>query len=223
VITSFNHKFVPEVVRNPKMHYWQVPRLGSYMAIPMVYNSCLSVSSFTQAVDDFNDFSRKTKKQEDEKQAFEDAQEASKIEKIGAGEPFTPEVREWDEITLPSIVTEQRSFVMCLDTMGQDRQFSKEQKAFALKAVFRFRQHWETFEREKLIADRDALVAEKDQDNEQFTEEVVLAWKEKEDGQVDAIINPPVVEGEEKEDEEGEEPIDLEQRALDITNLKLKF
>lgn len=73
VVKSFNHKFVPEVVRNPKMHYWKVPRLGSYLAIPMVYQSCLSVASFTQAVDDFNDFSRRTKKQEDEKQAFDDA------------------------------------------------------------------------------------------------------------------------------------------------------
>ena len=73
-----------------------------------------------------------------------------------------------------------------------------------------------------MIADRDALVAEKEEDNEKFTEEVVLAWKEKEDGLVDAIINPPPVEGEEKEDEE-EEPVDLEQRALDITNLRLKF
>jgi hypothetical protein len=47
VLNLFNHKYVPEVVRNPKMHYWKVPRLGSYLAIPMVYQSCLSVESFT--------------------------------------------------------------------------------------------------------------------------------------------------------------------------------
>ena len=62
VLKQFQHKYVPEVVRNPKMHYWKVPRLGSYLAIPMVYKSCLSVGSFTQAVEDFNDFSRKTKR-----------------------------------------------------------------------------------------------------------------------------------------------------------------
>ena len=91
-------------------------------------------------------------------------------------------MREWDTIELPGIQTELKKFVLCMDTMGQDRQFTKEEKAFALKAVFRFRQHWETFEKAKLIADRDALVAEKEEDNEKFTEEVVLAWKEKEDG-----------------------------------------
>ena len=34
--------FVKEVVREPRMHYQKVPRLGCYMAIPLVYNSCLS-------------------------------------------------------------------------------------------------------------------------------------------------------------------------------------
>lgn len=47
VIKKFKHTFVPEVVRDPKMHYWKVPRLGSYMAIPMVYQSCLSVGAYT--------------------------------------------------------------------------------------------------------------------------------------------------------------------------------
>lgn len=36
-IKNFKHLFVPEVVRDPKMHFWKVPRLGSYMAIPLVY------------------------------------------------------------------------------------------------------------------------------------------------------------------------------------------
>lgn len=93
-----------------------------------------------------------------------------------------------------------------------------------MKAVFRFRQYWEKFEKDKLIADRDALVAEKDQDLEKFNEEVVLSWKEKEDGLVDAIINPPPPpEGEEKEEEDIEEVPDLEARALEITKLKLKY
>ena len=47
IIENFKFKYVPEVVRNSNMHYWKVPRLGSYMAIPMVYKSSLSVSSYT--------------------------------------------------------------------------------------------------------------------------------------------------------------------------------
>lgn len=47
IIENFKFKYVPEVVRNSNMYYWKVPRLGSYMAIPMVYKSSLSVSSYT--------------------------------------------------------------------------------------------------------------------------------------------------------------------------------
>ena len=42
---QFQHVYVKEVVRNPKMHYWKVPRLGSYMAVPLVYKSSLSVGA----------------------------------------------------------------------------------------------------------------------------------------------------------------------------------
>jgi hypothetical protein len=64
---------VPEVVRDPKMHYWKVPRLGSYMAIPMVYQSCLSVGAYTTAVEDYQEYAKKCRKQEEEKTAHEDA------------------------------------------------------------------------------------------------------------------------------------------------------
>lgn len=43
--TSFKHIYRPEVVRESRMHYWKVPRLGAYMAIPLVYKSALSVNS----------------------------------------------------------------------------------------------------------------------------------------------------------------------------------
>ena len=114
-----------------------------------------------------------------------------------------------------------------MDTMGQDREFTKKEKIFALDAVFKFKKYWEDFENTKLIADRDSLIEEKLEDEEKFTEEIVLGFKEKEDNMVENKINPPPPEeGEEpkkKEDEEEPEPIDYDKRALEITELKLKF
>jgi len=55
--------------------------------------------------------------------------------------------------------------------MGQDRQFTEEQKRFALNAVFKFRKYWEEFEQAQLIADRDALLKLREEDEEIFTEE----------------------------------------------------
>lgn len=36
------HIYVPEVVREKKMHFYRVPRLGAFLAIPLEYNSCLT-------------------------------------------------------------------------------------------------------------------------------------------------------------------------------------
>lgn len=34
------------------MHYFKLPKLGAYMAIPLIYNSCLSEASFDAALDE---------------------------------------------------------------------------------------------------------------------------------------------------------------------------
>ena len=45
LLTDFQHLYVKEVIREPRMHYWKVPRLGAYMAIPMCVKSTLSVTT----------------------------------------------------------------------------------------------------------------------------------------------------------------------------------
>lgn len=52
ILDTFKHVYVPEVIREPLMSYCKVPRLGSYMAVPLVYESCLSIESLEQAVAD---------------------------------------------------------------------------------------------------------------------------------------------------------------------------
>lgn len=52
ILTSFKHLYVSEVVREPRMHFQKVPRLGSYLAVPLVYNSCLSDDALEALVAD---------------------------------------------------------------------------------------------------------------------------------------------------------------------------
>ena len=47
------HLYVKEVVREAKMHFYKVPRLGAYMAVPIEYDSCLTVAALDEAVTDF--------------------------------------------------------------------------------------------------------------------------------------------------------------------------
>jgi len=84
-------------------------------------------------------------------------EEQKKAEKQAAGEQYVPEEKEWELHELPAIRTELKKFVVCLDSMGQDRECTIECKEFALRAALRFREYWEKFERDQLVADRDAL------------------------------------------------------------------
>lgn len=63
--------------------------------------------------------------------------------------------------------------------MGQDREFTDKERTFLLETILRFRTHWEQYEYSCLEKDRDALLAEKDEDNTIFTEEAKLAEQEK--------------------------------------------
>ena len=47
------HLIVDECVREPRIHYYDVPKLGSYVAIKLEYNSCLFESAFDEAVVDY--------------------------------------------------------------------------------------------------------------------------------------------------------------------------
>ena len=45
--------YVKEVVREPKMHFYNVPRLGCFMAIALKHKSCLFEDALDAAVSDY--------------------------------------------------------------------------------------------------------------------------------------------------------------------------
>ncbi len=53
ILKLVQHVYIPEVVREPRMWFKTVPRLGAFMAIPIVYNSCLSDEALDAAVADY--------------------------------------------------------------------------------------------------------------------------------------------------------------------------
>lgn len=205
------------------MHFWNVPRLGSFMAVPMVYKSSLSVNSFQKAYEDMVAYNEAVSKQMEEKADFEAAQTAAKGEAEANGTEFVPEERVWDEIILPPIDTVDKKFVICLDTMGQDRVFSDKERAFILETIHRFRCNWENFEKEKVASDRDALIAEKDKDHEIINEDFIIAQQEKEEALVKAKIDPEREEEDGKKSEEEAEELTLEQKQYFSTTIKMQF
>lgn len=70
------------MVREKKMHYQRVPRLGSYLAIPMTYRHCLTDSALDEASNDYKNVMAQRDEQEREKKAFEDDQAARRLEAV---------------------------------------------------------------------------------------------------------------------------------------------
>lgn len=223
IVQQYKHLFVDEVVREEKMHFWNVPRLGSFIAIPLVYKSCLSVESFQKAYDDLNVYNEAVAKQEEEKADHEANQTALRAEAEANGTEFVPEEKTWDEIVLPPISTVDKKFVVCLDTMGQDRVFSMEERKFILETIHKFRCYWEEFEKAKLEADRDALIVEKKNDEEVINEEFIMNQKEREEGLVKAKIDPDKEEEEGKAEASDAEELSFEQKQLFTTQIKMQF
>ncbi len=62
--------FIKEVVREPRMHFFKVPRLGSYLAVRLEYKSCLFEEAFDSALQDYTEIRQKQKEQEEEKRSF---------------------------------------------------------------------------------------------------------------------------------------------------------
>ena len=113
------------------MHFTKVPRLGSYMAIPLIYQSCLFDDALNDAVTDFIDITVKKGEQDVQREAWENEQEMKKQEAINNGNnEFEPEEKEWAAIDCAPYKTEEKKYVVCLDTMGQDREFTDEEKRF---------------------------------------------------------------------------------------------
>lgn len=64
---------VDEVVEEASIHFYQVPRLGSYLAVKLEYDSCLSEEAFDAAVVDFQEVEAKRAEQDKERREFEDS------------------------------------------------------------------------------------------------------------------------------------------------------
>jgi len=63
------------------------------------------------------------------------------------------ETKVWEEIVPKPFETVKVSYVVCLNTMGQDREFTEQEKLFALRTARTFRDYWEEIEKKNLEAD----------------------------------------------------------------------
>lgn len=78
--------------------------------------------------------------------------------------------------------------MVCLDTLGQDREFTDAQRRFVLETIANFRRMWEDKERENLRKDRDRRISQLMLEKEVTEAGETARANEEEDKQVEEIL-----------------------------------
>lgn len=138
------------------MKFFSVPRLGCFYAIPMIIKSVLFVESLDNGADDALECKNKEISNEELKNEYV-TEEEKRTRSIEEGtlddniEPLQP--LQLEEIHRKPYDFKERKFIVCMDTLGQDRAFDEQQKSYARKTVRLFRDCWQEAEEDILTHD----------------------------------------------------------------------
>ena len=139
--------FIDQVVREKKIKFFRVPRLGSLLAIRLSYQSCLSEKAVENAIADKIEWDKKREEQEAERKAREEDGEANK------SKDDDEETKIFEEIKEKEFLFSELKYVVWIDTMGQDRSLTSEQIKFSIGIVKDYAQTWQNTEQNELRKD----------------------------------------------------------------------
>jgi len=123
-------------VREPRIKYFKVPKLGSLVAARMSYNSCLSEEALDAAVDNLKELEIKRAEQMEEMKEWQEevAAEQAQAVKEGNDQWVAPE-KEWVVFEPEPYKTVEQGYVICIDKLGQDEKYSDNEVKYTLKTV----------------------------------------------------------------------------------------
>ncbi len=192
------------------MKFYKVPKLGAFMAVPLVYNSCQLEDALDNAVNDYLDCQKRREEQAKLKEEWEEEKARERDEKEKEGVPYEPEEKEFEQIEEKEFDIAEESFVVCLDTLGQDKELTDDDKRFVLRTVKAYKEQWEDIERCNLEKDREKRLKTIGEDKD---------FNENE--------QPRLLDDEERfvEDQMAtrEDIVDDEMKELEIRKIRLKF
>jgi len=118
VSEDLEHVLIKEVVREPRIHFFKVPRLGSYLAIRLEYNSCLFVEAYNDGIKDALNCKDRLKEQEEMKKEHEEKEKDRREECEANDTEFVKDEGNWPEIKPKPFTTQKVQYVVCLNTLG---------------------------------------------------------------------------------------------------------
>lgn len=129
------------------------------MAIRLEYKTCQFEEAFDQGVNDMLRVIELKKLQEEERVHYEKSLIDIKEQAEADGEVFKASDKKWEVIEPKPFLTRTVKLVCCLNTMGQDRKFTAEEKLKALRIVKEYRDLWEQSDQQNLKSDIEIKIA----------------------------------------------------------------
>ncbi|EGR33760.1 hypothetical protein IMG5_039650, partial [Ichthyophthirius multifiliis] len=161
-----NYVYIPELDKELKMQYFKLPKLGSFIAFPLIFFSYLKEEFFNDLLLKKQLYLQSLEKWETEKKTKE-KEILQEIEKLKE----QPQLANEKEIELqnflneysqppqdPEPLFELKEYVLCADTMGQDRPLKQEEITYLEDYVILFANSWEEMERKILLKDVDLQI-----------------------------------------------------------------
>ncbi len=157
---------IKDVIRDGKIKFFKVPRLGCYVAVSIRHPCCVSEQSLDKAFDSYLEVLKKRAEQEKANQLKQEEMQKEKEDKEAAGEEYKETPLVWEEFEEPAYECRDESYYLCLDTLGQDREFSEAEKSLCLDLIRHYAHCWIQAERHTLTTDKELRFTCKKRDEE---------------------------------------------------------
>lgn len=152
--------YVPDVTQESRMSFLRIPKLGAWIGCSLAYNSVLSELAFDEGLKERVKVQQEKAEQQKEIEAKE-AEFRQRIEDAeDAGQNVAEIEEEWNNIVWPEIKEkdfeiERKEFVLCADTLGEDRGISEAHRKYLEESANFFVKCWEQSEKNQLSNDID--------------------------------------------------------------------
>jgi len=172
--------YVPDVTQEKEMVFFTIPKLGAYLAVSLSYKSVLNENAFDEGLKERLRYKELKEAQNQEKEAAE-AEYRAKLEEAEEEGRDTAEIeaewnaREWEHIEEKEFEATVKDYILCIDTMGEDREITQEEKNWVKELALYFVECWEQSEKAQLSRDIDLQIESiKDFNREEFLDYINL-------------------------------------------------
>ena len=177
--------YIEEVIRNPNIKFYLEPKLGCYLALDLTFLSSLSNKSLESSILKLNEYNQEIAEIE-QRRLLKEAELKELEEKRKEGDDqdarqiINEEVKE-EVAILKEFDKDEKKLILSLDTLGQDREYTQDEKEYIFKIGKFIQTSWYELEHKLLLKDRDMRIDLKEKELSYLQENKEDKMKEGED------------------------------------------